>query len=158
VSARELEIVSGAVIAYRLFDVAYAIDLPKAETLWTERARSSSTRARLSATAAKAMAFGVAPVEVVLDPVSLRLGTATATAGVTVRLYDFGVATIALRLPASGVPWSVFAELMDTTDRCLGTGADTQVWSGLLIQIRTTFADRGVSGAPLGVAVSPVGN
>ena len=143
----ELEVVSGAVIAYRLFDVAYAIDLRKAETLWAERARSSSTRARLS-TAAKAVAFGVAPVEVVLDPVSLRLDTATSTASVTVRLYDFGVAAIALRVPATHLSWSAFAALMDTIDRCLGAGADTQVWVSLLTQIRTTFAKALVRPAP----------
>ena len=147
-SPRELEIASGAVIAYRLFDVAYSIDLPKAETLWAERARSTSTRARLSTAAPKAVAFGVAPVEVALEPVLLRLDTVTATAGVTVRLYDFGVVTIALRLPVSGLPWPAFAELMDTADQCLGTGADTQVWAGLLSQIRTTFADALVRPSP----------
>jgi hypothetical protein len=140
-SPRELEIASGAVIAYRLFDVAYSIDLQKAEALWAKRARSTSTRARLSTAAPKAVAFGVAPVEVALEPVLLRLDAATATAGVTVRLYDFGVVTIALSLPARDLPWPAFAELMDTMDRCLGTGADTEIWSALLSQICTTFAD-----------------
>ena len=140
-SSDELEIMSGAIIAYRLFDVAYSIDLPKVEMLWAERARSSSRRARLSTAAPKAVAFGVAPVEIALEPILLHLGAVTATAGVTVRLYDFGVATIALRLPASRLSWSAFAELMNTMDRSLGAGAQTQVWADLLTQIRTTFAN-----------------
>jgi hypothetical protein len=137
---RELQIVSGAIIAYRLFDVAYAIDLPRAEALWAERARSSSTRARLSATPAKAVAFGVAPVEVALDPVSLRFGPTSLNANVTVRLYDFGVVTIALRVPTNQMSWTAFAELMDTIDRHLGTSAETNVWRDLLANIRAMFA------------------
>jgi len=140
-NVRELEVLSGAIIAYRLFDVAYSINLPMAESLWRERARSSSTRARLSTADPKAVAFGVAPVEVTLEQISLQLGAAPATVGVTVRLYDFGVVTIALRLPASGLTWQAFGELMDRIDRRLGTGGDTQIWGSLLAQIRTTFAD-----------------
>ena len=134
-------VVAGAVIAYRLFDVAYAIDLPKAEALWAERTRSSSTRARLSATPAKAVAFGVAPVELVLEPLPLRLGAALLTAEVTARLFDFGVVTLALRVPVAALPWSAFEQLMNTMDRTVGAGATTDVWNGLLTRIRATFAD-----------------
>ena len=42
-------VAAGAIVALRLFDVAYAIDLARAETLLSERARSSR-RIRLSAT------------------------------------------------------------------------------------------------------------
>jgi hypothetical protein len=134
----ELQVVAGAVVAYRLFDIAYAIDLPKAEALWAQRTRSASTRARLSATPAKAMAFGVPPVELALEPVPLRLASATLMAEVTARLYDFGVLTLALRLPVSGLPWSEFARQLDAMDRCVG--ADTATWTGLLAQVRSIFA------------------
>src|ERR1700734_2858310 len=147
-NVRELEVLSGAIIAYRLFDVAYSINLPMAESLWRERARSSSTRARLSTADPKAVAFGVAPVEVTLEQISLQLGAVTATVGVTVRLYDFGVVTIALRLPASGLTWQAFVEFMDRIDRRLGTGAETQGWAELLSQICTTFADALVRPSP----------
>src|SRR3954447_24444147 len=101
-------VVAGAVTAYRLFDIAYAIDLPKAEAAWAARTRSSSTRARLSATPPKAVAFGVAPVEIVLDPVALTLEPGPAQAGITARLYDFGVVTIAIELPVRNLAWASF--------------------------------------------------
>ena len=56
-----LAVASGAIVALRLFDVAYAIDLAKAETLLARQARTAS-RSRLTATPPKAMAFGVPPV------------------------------------------------------------------------------------------------
>ncbi len=62
----------GAVVALRLFDVAYAIDLARAEGLLAEQARTSR-RIRLSATPPKAMAFGVPPVALELEPVKLAL-------------------------------------------------------------------------------------
>lgn len=139
--AGELQVVSGAVIAYRLLDIAYAIDLPKAEALWAERTRQASTRARLSTTPPKAVAFGVPPVELMLEPLALDLGPTTVMAEVTVRLFDFGVLTLALRVPIGNQPWSGFVQLMNTIDRCVGSGAETAVWSGLLERIRATFAD-----------------
>lgn len=63
-----LEVTTGHILALRLFDVAYAIDLAEAETLWARHAAGGSSRSRLTATAPKAMAFGVPPLAVVLDP------------------------------------------------------------------------------------------
>ena len=70
-------VVAGASSPIACIDVAYAIDLPKAEAVWARRARSASTRARLNTTPAKAMAFGVPPVEFALEPVALRLDGAS---------------------------------------------------------------------------------
>ena len=58
VSQPELTVAAGAIVALRLFDVAYAIDLARAETLLAEQARTAH-RSRLSATPPKAMVFGV---------------------------------------------------------------------------------------------------
>src|SRR5271167_4634978 len=77
---------SGAVIAFRLFDIAYAIDLAKVEAVWAARARTAS-RGRLSATPPKAVAFDVPPVSLILDPVTLTLDGAAAQAEVTARVY-----------------------------------------------------------------------
>lgn len=140
-SSGALRVVSGAVIAYRLLDIAYAIDLPKAEALWAERTRSASTRARLNATPAKAVAFGVPPVELALDPVPLHLDSTTFTAEVTARLFDFGVLTLALRVPARDLSWSDFTDLMNSIDRAVGAGAGAEVWDELSRRIRATFAD-----------------
>ena len=72
-SETQLVVSAGVVIALRLFDVAYAIDLARAEALWAAQARASS-RLRLTATPPKAMAFGVPPLALALDPVTLELG------------------------------------------------------------------------------------
>ncbi len=53
----EPRVISGDVIALRLFEIAYAIDLRHVETLWAQQARSS-TRSRLVATPAKAVTYG----------------------------------------------------------------------------------------------------
>lgn len=132
-------VVSGSVIAYRLFDIAYAIDLPTVEALRTQQ-RRSSTRARLVATPAKAVAFGVAPVEIILEPVTLSVASTTVTADVTARFYDFGVLTIALHLPVRNLPWSHFAQLVSAAEQSLGGGADSDPWADLLRELRTTFA------------------
>jgi hypothetical protein len=110
---------SGAVIALRLFDVAYAIDLAKVEKVWAARARTAS-RGRLTATPPKAVAFDVPPVSLVLDPVTLTLDGSAVPAEVTARVYDFGAVSIALRVPVRDVPWSAFVARVNAVDRGVG--------------------------------------
>ncbi|HUA77962.1 MAG TPA: hypothetical protein VMA86_09840 [Acetobacteraceae bacterium] len=132
---------SGSIVAYRLFDIAYAIDLPAAEKLWTERSRAPGTRARLSATPPEAVAFGVPPVELALEPVSLTLGAGPVRAEIIVRFYDFGVVTFAVRVPAGDLAWSDYAERMNEVDRTLREdGADAGVWGRLLDEVQRLFA------------------
>lgn len=99
---------SGSVVALRLFDIAYAIDLKKAEALWAGRMASTAGRHRLSATPPKAVAFGEPPLVLGLPPVTLDFPEGPMTAGVTARLHDFGVATLALTIPATDLPWGAF--------------------------------------------------
>jgi len=129
----EPKVAVGSIVALRLFDVAYAIDLPRAEALLAGQARTAH-RSRLSTTPPKAMAFGVPPVTLELEPVSLALEDTDVTASVTVRLYDFGAATIALRVPVKDTPWINFARLLNAVDRCVAAADDT--WSGLLRRAR----------------------
>ena len=138
-SETELAIRAGVVIALRLFDVAYAIDLARAETLWAAQARASS-RLRLTATPPKAMAFGVPPLEVALDPVTLDLPGQPVSADVTARLYDFGAIAIALRVPAAGLDWSGFVQRLNQVDRALGGGAAAGLWTQLLGKVRGPLA------------------
>ncbi len=150
-SPRELRVAAGSIIAYRVYDIAYAIDLPAAEKLWTQRSRVWSTRPRFSATPPEAVAFGVPPVEIALEPVLLAIGTmalgtmtfATMTlrAEVTARFYDFGVVTLALRLPAGDLAWPNYVERMNQMDGTLREGGpDASLWARLLSEIRTVFA------------------
>ncbi len=136
-SETELVVRAGAIIALRLFDVAYAIDLGRAQTLWAAQARASS-RLRLTATPPKAMAFGVPPLALALDPVTLELDGQKVTAGVTVRLYDFGAISIALRVPVANTAWHGFMQRLNQVEHALASTAG--VWGPLLAQVRAPLA------------------
>jgi hypothetical protein len=129
---------TGAVIAFRLFDIAYAIDLAKVESVWAARARTAS-RGRLTTTPPKAVAFDVPPVSLVLDPVQLTLGGATVPADVTARIYDFGAVSLAVRVPLHDLAWQAFIARMNEVDRGLGQER-ADLWAGLVEQLRATLA------------------
>jgi hypothetical protein len=133
----EITVVAGQIMALRLFDVAYAIDLKRAETLWAGHAAGRAARSRLSATPPKAVAFGEPPLGIVLDPLTLTLGTETVEAAVTARLYEFGAATLALRLPVAGRGWSEYVRLLNALDRAVGLAAGAAPWDRLLAQLLT---------------------
>jgi len=128
----ELRVQSGQVIVLRLFDVAYEIDLKRAEELWAQRARGASTRSRLIGTPLKAVSFGVPPLALELDPVTLELGGKPVIASASIRLYDFGIATIALRLPVQNMTWSEFTRWVNETEQAIGFTAVTEIWNTLL--------------------------
>ncbi len=134
-SQSALTVASGAIVALRLFDVAYAIDLARAETLLAKQARTAS-RSRLTATPPKAMAFGVPPVTLMLEPVTLKLDSGNVTASATARVYDFGAVTIALRVPIAGESWDSFARQVNAVDRIATDGAVGDTWERLLQQVR----------------------
>ena len=107
-----LRVESGAIVALRLFDVAYSIDLAAAESAWVHHSQgaSSGRRSQLSGTPAKAIAFDVPPVLLPLPDVRLSLSIGDVDAQVSARLYDFGVIALAIRITVSGQIWSTFNE------------------------------------------------
>ena len=135
VKGAEPRVAEGEVIAFRLFDIAYAVDLVRAEAIWSTRPGAGSARRRLSATPPKAVAYDVPPVVLTLEPVALLIEGHLAVAGVTARLYDFGVLTLALRVPAADLGWTGFAELVNAVDRVVGPGAGHPVWRTLTDQL-----------------------
>jgi len=136
----ELHVQSGAVIALRLFDIAYSIDLQKAELLWAERTGSSSSRSRLHTAPSKAVAFDVPPVLLTLDPVTVSVAGADVVAFATARLYDFGVVAFSLRLPANSLGWSEFSAFANALDRVIGPNVETEIWKSLLRKIEEAVA------------------
>jgi len=137
----ELHVRSGHVVALRLFDVAYAIDLGRVEDIWARHAGTASSRSRLSATPAKAVAFGVPPVALSLDAIPLNLGPIAATAAVTARIYDFGVVALALRVATLDLSWPDYTALLNAMDTHVGDGGDGRLWEGLLARVRTLLAE-----------------
>ncbi|MBP0493769.1 hypothetical protein [Roseomonas indoligenes] len=132
---------SGHVSALRLFDLAYEIDLRRAEELWAQRTAGATARARLAGTPSKAVSFGVPPLALALGPVPVALGASTVQAEASVRLYDFGIAAIALHLPAQDLSWSAFTALVNRTDGAVGPAAGTEVWDGLLARLRDVLGE-----------------
>jgi hypothetical protein len=133
------------VIAYRLFDIADSIDLAAAETLWSSQQPSAGvsppgTRGRLVSTPPKAVAFGVAPLDITLEPVRVLLDGTEIWAAATARLYDFGVVRLALHFAADALSWSGFTRRMIAVDHGLGPTAEATPWKALLDTVCKTIA------------------
>jgi hypothetical protein len=135
----ELHVQSGAVIALRLFDIAYSIDLKKAESLWEKRIGGVTSRSRLNSAPPKALAFDVPPLLLSLDPISLTIGGSAVNANVTARLYDFGVVAIALRMPINSLSWTDYISFCNKVDQTVGPNIETPVWDGLVEKIRSNL-------------------
>jgi hypothetical protein len=136
----DLRVHTGAVIALRLFDIAYSIDLKRVEALWSEGRGRSSSRSRLSSTPTKALTFDVPPVLLTLDPVTLKIGGVTHLASISARLYDFGVVALSIRVPASDLGWEQYSALCDAVDKAIGPNAPGGPWKNLLEEIKTSLA------------------
>jgi hypothetical protein len=135
----ELIVGAGHVTALRLYDIAYAIDLKRAETLWAAHAARAAERRRLTGTPPTAMAFGDPPLALQLPSIELAVGGRSVSTTVTARLYDFGVVSLALTLPVAELPWSGFVALVNQLEQAVGPGA-AGPWPALLEAVRTPIA------------------
>jgi hypothetical protein len=131
----DLVVNAGAIVALRLFDIAYSIDLGRVEAL-TAAQPGSASRAKLSGTPEKAVAFGVPPIVLALDPVTIGSGESAARAEVTARFYDFGALALAVRVPVSAMRWADFATAVQAVDHAIGPAADGAFWQALLDRAR----------------------
>ena len=136
----ELQVQSGAVIALRLFDIAYSIDLKMAERLWSERMGGTTSRSRLNTAPSKAVAFDVPPVVLTLGSLPITIGQQNHEATATARLYDFGVVALSLKLPVSSLSWMEFSAFANAVDRVIGPNVETDLWTGLLARIKESLA------------------
>ena len=96
----------------------------------------ASARSRLVGTPPKAVSFGVPPLALELGPVELEIDGAPVQAAASVRLYDFGIAVLSLRVAVQDLPWSGFSRLVNKTDLAVGPAAPTGIWEMLLTQLR----------------------
>jgi hypothetical protein len=135
----DLHIQSGSVTAQRLFDVAYSIDLKKAESLWADRIGSSSSRTRLVSTPTKAVAFDVPPVQFPLGTRDFLIGNRMVSAAVSARFYDFGVLALSVRFPALEMSWEDFTAFANDIDRSIGPNVGKGPWEGFVSEITTVL-------------------
>jgi hypothetical protein len=139
--AATLDVTAGYILAYRLFDVAYAIDLAESERVWARTVRTGSTRGRLTTTPPKAVAFGVPPLALGLGTITLPLPDGPLPAIVTARLYDFGVVSIAIRVAVVDLSWAAFTQRLNAVDRAVGLAPATGLWTDLLERVRQGVGD-----------------
>jgi hypothetical protein len=130
---------AGAITALRLFDVANAIDLVRAQSLWSAQARSGA-RTRLTGTPPKAVSFGEPPLGLELPPVTLNLNGRAQAAGVSARLYAFGVVTLSVRLAVEQAAWPDFSGLVNAMDAAIGPGAESPLWGASLGLLRDAIS------------------
>ena len=128
----ELHVQSGAVIALRLFDIAYSIDLKKVEHLWQSRNGGTAVRSSLLSAPTKSLKFDVPPVLLTLEPITVIIEGIALTCGVTARFYDFGVVSLAIKVPASNMKWSDFARYANSVDDEIGPMAGKGPWNQIL--------------------------
>jgi hypothetical protein len=94
----------GDVLVYRLFDVADAVDLHRAE----QTASAPRARIRLeSAASQSALEFPRPPLQLALGARSLPLRSGAREAEASARVFDYGVGSVCYRLRiAPGTPLS----------------------------------------------------
>lgn len=135
-NARTITIRSGELVALRLFDIAYGIDLTRSESLWAAHVGGSTSRSSLASAPTKAIAFDVPPLRLSLDPIDLMLGSEKVVTEASVRLYDFGVAALAVRVKVVDMPWNTFVERFDALDQAAGPDTPAPFWLSLLDHVR----------------------
>lgn len=101
-----LHVHGAAAIAYRLYDVGYAIDLTRALDLL---AASGPERVRPVRGEAQALQISNPPITVVLGTEIVVLGDTSHDAEVSARIFDFGVVSLRVRFAAaSALSWEAF--------------------------------------------------
>ena len=107
--------VAGAVIAYRLYDVGYALDLERAARLLEGQATG---RPRPTRGEAKALVIAQPPLTLALGPVTLPGGPAWPAAQMSACCYDFGVISLRLRVELpDAATWVDLVSLARALDR-----------------------------------------
>lgn len=131
----------GTLVALRLFDVAYSIDLARAEAHYRTRTGSGTSRRQLSAARTKAIAFDVPPLQLSLEPIDLQVGARRLKAAAAARLYDFGAVAISLEIVADGSSWSDYVDLANALDAAVKGAAGARLWQSILDPLRTDLSD-----------------
>ncbi|HEU6452836.1 MAG TPA: hypothetical protein VFT57_15575 [Gemmatimonadaceae bacterium] len=106
--------VDGTAIVYRLFDVGYEIHLARALELLST---SAPERARPLRGEAQAIQIKNLPVTVTLGTERIDIDGRDVDAEVSARIFDFGVISLRLRVPAPpGVTWMEYADFGNAVD------------------------------------------
>lgn len=136
----DLQVRSGAVIALRLFDIAYSIDIKQValspRTQYSRRPVPGSP---------DDVAENDSPVETThvllpLDPVTLDPGGRPLSCEVSARLYDFGVASLSVRVPLPEMSWPEFTAFSNAVDHLAGPSSTGTFWRPILDRLQSRIA------------------
>jgi hypothetical protein len=106
--------VDGSAVVYRLFDIGYEIHLDRALDLL---ATSAPERVRPVRGEGQAIQVKNPPVTVILGSESIVVGRWRVDAEVSARVFDFGVVSLRLRIPApSRMPWREYVAFGNDLD------------------------------------------
>jgi hypothetical protein len=105
----------GAAAVYRLYDVAYSIDLERAATLL---APSGPERTLPARTEAQALQIANPPVAISLGAREITVNGVRLPAQLSARVFDFGVCSIQLEVAAApGATWEAFLDFAHAVER-----------------------------------------
>jgi hypothetical protein len=121
-------LVDGAAIVYRLFDLGYSIRLDDASRTIAEGAPARTpARERPARIEARALQIANPPLAVSLGQAQLDINGKSYNAGLSARLYDFGVCALRLQIDTPpGISWQEFS--------LIGRALDASEHSGTLMR------------------------
>lgn len=130
----------GAAHAYRLLDVGYSISL---DTALNVLASSAPERVRPVRSEAAALQIANPPVSVILGGERVAIGGRAYDAEVSARIFDFGVASLCVRIPAGDdLDWDTFAAFGNAVDADTAIPALLEHHAQLLFQRITPAIER----------------
>src|SRR5215469_14007157 len=109
--------VRGSAIVYRLYDVGFEIDLNRAaERLTAARDAGEPLRVRPVRGEAQAIQIANPPITVALGAESVAVPGVAGPAEVSARIFDFGVVSLRVTIPAAEMSWAEFTAFGNAVD------------------------------------------
>lgn len=124
---------SGSVVALRMYDLGRAIDVDAL----AEAAGGEVERPQFPASQNGGLRYTRAPVEMALDDVEVPLADGRVYADTTLRIFDFGIAVVALRVLVGGLDWDRFSERVEEIGGALADSNDP--WREVEERVRRTL-------------------
>lgn len=118
-----VSITRGAVLVYRVFDIAEEIDLGAMERLLSSQG-SGEARLRIASERRYALVMRNPPVRLSLGEVDLKIGTSIGKYEAFATIFDYGVVSISFQVPVpKGAKWDELIKLADSINQS-ATGPD----------------------------------
>ena len=140
----DLRLEAGSVVALRFHDLGRSVDIGAIAS----RAGTDVERPRFPADAG--VRYGAPVAEIALDDVEIPLEDGRVFADASLRLFDFGIAALALRVLVGGLDWERFTERLEEIAGAAGARSDA--WNDVERRARAALqrANLAFQGEPIG--------